>query len=56
MSELVNEVVVLYVDDDEDFTELTATFLEREHDRFRVETAASVTGRLRLPSTRRFAP
>ncbi|MCO8267678.1 PAS domain S-box protein [Haloferax sp. AB510] len=43
MSELVDEVVVLYVDDDEDFTELTATFLEREHNRFRVETAASVT-------------
>ncbi|QOS13379.1 receiver/sensor box histidine kinase (plasmid) [Haloferax gibbonsii] len=42
MSELVDEVVVLYVDDDEDFTELTATFLEREHDRFRVETATSV--------------
>lgn len=42
MSELVDEVVVLYVDDDEDFTELTAAFLERECDRFRVETATSV--------------
>jgi PAS domain S-box-containing protein len=33
---------VLHVDDDPDFAALTATFLEREDDRFVVDTAASV--------------
>lgn len=32
---------VLHVDDDDNFTELTAEFLEREDDRFRVVTASS---------------
>ncbi|MFB6080972.1 MAG: PAS domain-containing protein [Haloferacaceae archaeon] len=33
---------ILHVDDDPDFTELTVSFLEREDDRFAVETATSV--------------
>ncbi len=39
----------MYVDDDEDFTELTAAFLERECDRFRVETATTVAEALVMP-------
>ncbi|WP_148416645.1 PAS domain S-box protein [Haloferax sp. KTX1] len=46
MSETVNEVAVLHVDDDESFAELTAAFLEREHDRFRVATETSVAAGL----------
>jgi len=33
---------VLHVDDEPDFAELTATFLEREDDRFEIETAVRV--------------
>jgi PAS domain S-box-containing protein len=33
---------VLHVDDEPDFAELTATFLEREDDRFEIETATRV--------------
>jgi PAS domain S-box-containing protein len=36
-----NEINVLHVDDDPAITELTATFLKREDDRFRVQTATS---------------
>jgi len=36
-----DDITVLHVDDDPKFAELTATFLEREDDRFDVETAAS---------------
>ncbi|SDN18370.1 PAS domain S-box-containing protein [Halogranum gelatinilyticum] len=43
MSDSAEEIAILHVDDDEAFAELVATFLERENDRFRVETAASVT-------------
>ena len=42
MSDPAEEIAVLHVDDDEAFAELVATFLERETDRFRVETATSV--------------
>ncbi len=34
-------ISVLHIDDESSFTDLTATFLEREDDRFTVETAAS---------------
>ena len=37
---------VLHVDDDPDFVELAATFLEREDERFAVETATSVAAGL----------
>jgi PAS domain S-box-containing protein len=36
-----DRIDVLHVDDDPDFADLTATFLERENDRFHVETATS---------------
>ncbi|MFC6887998.1 PAS domain S-box protein [Halorubrum trueperi] len=37
----MDEIRVLHVDDEPDFSDLTATFLEREDDRFVVETATS---------------
>ena len=39
--ELRGEIVVLHVDDDPDFAETTAAFLEREDDRFVVETVSN---------------
>ncbi|MFB6303689.1 MAG: response regulator, partial [Haloferacaceae archaeon] len=36
---MADRIGVLHVDDDPDFADLTATFLEREDDRFDVETA-----------------
>ncbi len=36
-----NTIRILHVDDEPDFAELTASFLEREGDRFQVETATS---------------
>jgi len=39
-------ITVLHVDDDPDLSELTATFLERESDRMRVETAADAADAL----------
>lgn len=42
-------IQILHVDDEADLRELVATFLERENDRFEVETVASVSaGRDRL--------
>ncbi|MFB6124292.1 MAG: response regulator [Haloferacaceae archaeon] len=38
-----DSIRVLHVDDDPDVAELTATFLERGHDRFSVRTATSVS-------------
>ncbi|MFC7130701.1 PAS domain S-box protein [Haloferax chudinovii] len=46
MSETVNGVAVLHVDDDRAFVELAAAFLERAHGRFRVETETSVAAGL----------
>lgn len=37
-----DSIRVLHVDDELEFADLTATYLEREDDRFRVETASSV--------------
>jgi len=39
----VGEVRILHVDDDREFTDLTATLLEREDERFSVETAAGAS-------------
>lgn len=39
----VDTIRILHVDDERDFTDLTADFLEREDDRFTVETAASAS-------------
>jgi PAS domain S-box-containing protein len=45
------EIRLLHVDDEPEFAELTATFLEREHDAFVVETATNVSEALdRLPN------
>ncbi|WP_262177425.1 hybrid sensor histidine kinase/response regulator [Haloarcula laminariae] len=45
-------VRVLHVDDDSDFADMTATFLEREDDQFAVETATSASaGKKRLEQT-----
>jgi CheY-like chemotaxis protein len=42
MSATAHEAItVLHVDEDQDFTGITRTFLERENDRFTVETAPS---------------
>jgi len=38
-----DSIQVLHVDDEPDFADLTATFLEREDDRFAVETATSAS-------------
>ena len=43
MTSLPSRIRVLHVDDEENFAELTATYLEREDDRFAVETAPSAT-------------
>ncbi|SEA12601.1 PAS domain S-box-containing protein [Haloplanus vescus] len=40
--ERLDEIVLLHVDDDASFAQLASTFLERQDDRFRVETATSV--------------
>jgi len=42
----MDEIRVLHVDDEPDFADLTATFLERMDDRFTVETATSVAAGL----------
>lgn len=39
---MVNGIRVLHVDDEPDFADLTATFLERENDRFQVTVATGV--------------
>ena len=41
LTESVDTIAVLHVDDDPDFADLTATFLEREDDQVTVETASS---------------
>jgi DNA-binding NtrC family response regulator len=41
------EIQILHVDDDPSITDLTGTFLEREDDRFTVETATSADEGLR---------
>ncbi|MGQ3328595.1 PAS domain-containing protein [Halorubrum sp. FL23] len=41
MTGTIDTIAVLHVDDEPDFADLTATFLEREDDRFEVETATS---------------
>jgi PAS domain S-box-containing protein len=46
------QIQVLHVDDEPDFADLTATFLERESDRFAVETATSADEGLETISDR----
>jgi len=41
MSAITDEIRVLHVDDDPDFVDLAATFLQRQDERFDVETATS---------------
>ncbi len=41
--EIGGTIHVLHVDDEPDFADLTATFLERENDQFKVETATSAS-------------
>ncbi|MEF8787043.1 MAG: PAS domain S-box protein, partial [Haloarculaceae archaeon] len=43
MTETTEAIHVLHVDDNPDISKLTATFLEREDDRFTVETTATVS-------------
>lgn len=43
MSTYSSTIRILHVDDDPDFTDMTATFLEREDERFIVETATSAS-------------
>jgi len=45
---LPDQIRVLHVDDEPDLADLTATFLERENERFTVETATSVDEGLEL--------
>jgi len=42
LTETVEMVEVLHVDDEPDFADLTATFLEREDEQFTVETVTTV--------------
>ncbi|MEF8828274.1 MAG: PAS domain S-box protein [Haloarcula sp.] len=46
MTDIAARMCVLHVDDEPAFADLTATFLEREDDRFDVQTATSVTAGL----------
>lgn len=43
MAGTIDTINVLHVDDEPEFADLTATFLEREDDRFEVETATSAS-------------
>jgi CheY-like chemotaxis protein len=43
LSRLPGAIRVLHVDDEPDFADLAATFLEREDERFEVETATSAS-------------
>ncbi|MFC7078495.1 hybrid sensor histidine kinase/response regulator [Haloarcula halophila] len=43
MNELPDTIQVLHVDDEPDFADMTATFLEREDERFVIETATSAS-------------
>jgi len=43
MSATIDRICILHVDDDPDFTDLVTTFLEREDDRFDVETTNSAS-------------
>ena len=45
-------IQILHIDDEPDFTDLTATFLERENDRFAVETATSADEGLEIVADR----
>jgi PAS domain S-box-containing protein len=45
-----DEVRLLHVDDEPEFTDLTATFLEREEEAFNIETATSATEGIKLLS------
>ncbi|MGM0604043.1 MAG: PAS domain S-box protein [Halobacteriota archaeon] len=49
----VASIAVLHVDDDPEFTDVVATFLEREDDRLDVTTATSVAEAERILETRR---
>jgi PAS domain S-box-containing protein len=46
MSESLDSIRVLHVDDDQNFADLTATYLEREDDRFSVEIETGASGGL----------
>jgi PAS domain S-box-containing protein len=48
------EIRVLHVDDEPDFADLTATFLEREDDRFAVDIATSVSAGKKQLAQRQF--
>jgi CheY-like chemotaxis protein len=43
MSDAANAIPILHVDDEPDFADMVATFLEREDDRFHVETETSAS-------------
>jgi PAS domain S-box-containing protein len=49
---MLNEISILHVDDEPDFADLAKTFLEREDDRFAVETATSADEGLQRISDR----
>jgi len=53
LTETVETIEVLHVDDEPEFADLTATFLEREDDQFTVETAISADDGLAVISDRR---
>jgi PAS domain S-box-containing protein len=46
MSDAANAIPILHVDDEPDFADMVATFLEREDDRFHVETETSASAGL----------
>jgi len=52
-TEMVEMIEVLHVDDEPDFADLTATFLEREDEQFTVETVATVDKALERIDDRR---
>ena len=54
MSTAPGSIRVLHVDDDRSFAELTATFLEREDDRFSIEIETSTDGALETLTDDRF--
>ena len=51
---MLNRIRVLHVDDDPEFAEMVATFLEREDDRFDISTATSADEGLTRLSTYEF--
>ena len=53
-NDLVENVRILHVDDEPSFADMAATFIQREHERFSVETATSAEDGLDQLASKQF--